>query len=160
MVEDIVRPERQIQLRLPVFLSRISAGFPSPADDYAEEKLDLNEYLIQNPSSTFYVRAVGDSMEGAGIFAGDLVVIDRSQTAVHNSIVMAALNGEFTIKRLLKLKDKIILAPANSQYKPMQIQEGMDFQIWGVATNVIHSLNKMRAQFPSFRGKSSESFKE
>ena len=136
----IKKCEIRKQLSLPLFLSRISAGFPSPADDFLDQSLDLNEHLIKNPSATFYVKAAGDSMERAGIFEGDLIVIDRSKSPTHNSIVMAVVSGEFIIKRLLLLNGKIILSPENPKYKPIEIKDGMDFEIWGVATNVIHSL--------------------
>lgn len=132
--------EIKTPLSLPLFLSRISAGFPSPADDFLDQSLDLNEHIIKNPSATFYVKACGDSMEMAGIYEGDLIVIDRSKSPIHNSIVMAIINGEFTIKRLLLQNGKIILAPENPKYCPLEIKEGSDFEIWGVATNVIHSL--------------------
>jgi DNA polymerase V len=96
---------RSKELRLPFFASRLRAGFPSPADDYVEEKIDLNRYLVQHPAATFPVRVDGDSMTGAGIYPGDIAIVDRSLVdsdlnAMHNKIVLAVLDGEFTIKRL------------------------------------------------------------
>ncbi len=140
-ITAIKKIEIKTHLSLPLFLVRAAAGFPSPADDFLDQNLDLNEYIIKNPSATFYVKAAGDSMEKAGIFEGDLIVIDRSKKAVHNSIVLAVINGDFTLKRILFTNaGKIILSPENSKYQSIEITDGMDFEIWGVATNVIHQL--------------------
>ncbi|MCB9480793.1 MAG: translesion error-prone DNA polymerase V autoproteolytic subunit [Desulfobacteraceae bacterium] len=118
----------------------VSAGFPSPAEDYVEGSLDLNRHLIKHPAATFFVRVSGNSMINAGIYPNDILIVDRSIEAVHNKIVIAVLNGELTVKRL-KLKDKeIYLFPENPDYPPIKIEENHDFEIWGVATNVIHSL--------------------
>ncbi len=125
---------------LPVFSSAVSAGFPSPADDYLERHLDLNEHLIEKPAATFFVRANGDSMINAGIFEGDLLIIDRSCEVKNGSIVLAVINGEFTIKRLIKHKDKIFLKAENIKYKTIEIKEEQDFFVWGVALHVIHNL--------------------
>lgn len=127
-------------IKLPFFISRIAAGFPSPADDHVEKHLDLNEYLIQKPAATFYVKVVGDSMKDAGIFNGDLLVVDRSKTAKHGSVVLAIVNGEFTVKRLVKKAGKIFLKAENENFAPLEILEEMDFEIWGVAIHVVHSL--------------------
>lgn len=115
-------------------------GFPSPAEDYTETPLDLNEHLIQNRAATFFVRAQGDSMEGAGIFDGDLLIIDRSVKARHNRIVLVVINGEFTLKRLDQKAGKIRLVPENSKYKPIEVTQEMEFKVWGVATTCIHRL--------------------
>ena len=125
---------------LPFYTEKLSAGFPSPASDYMEKALDLNEYLIKNPSATFFVEITGDSMTGAGIHSGDILIVDRSLEAKHNRIVVAVLNGEFTVKRLSWQKGKIRLIPENPAYDPIEIKEGTEFEIWGVATNVIHKL--------------------
>jgi len=125
---------------LPFYTEKLSAGFPSPASDYMEKALDLNEYLIKNPSATFFVEITGDSMTGAGIHSGDILIVDRSLEAKHNRIVVAVLNGEFTVKRLSWQKGKIKLIPENPAYDPIEIKEGTEFEIWGVATNVIHRL--------------------
>lgn len=140
-ITAIKKLEIKTSLPLPLYLVRAAAGFPSPAEDFLDQSLDLNEYIIKNPSATFYVKAAGDSMEKVGIFEGDLIVIDRSKKAVHNSIVLAVVNGEFTIKRILFTNNgKIILSPENDKYRPIEINDGMDFEIWGVATNVVHQL--------------------
>ncbi|MDD3044689.1 MAG: translesion error-prone DNA polymerase V autoproteolytic subunit [Candidatus Delongbacteria bacterium] len=125
---------------LPFYTEKLSAGFPSPASDYMEKALDLNEYLIKNPSATFFVEITGDSMINAGIHSGDILIVDRSLEAKHNRIVVAVLNGEFTVKRLSWQKGKIKLIPENPAYDPIEIKEGTEFEIWGVATNVIHRL--------------------
>jgi len=103
-VSEIFVPDKNRKVSLPYFVTSISAGFPSPADDYIDKKLDLNEYLIENPSSTFYVRVEGDSMIGAGIYSGDILIVDRSLEAQNRKIVLAILNGEFTVKKLIKNK--------------------------------------------------------
>jgi DNA polymerase V len=128
------------ELSLPLFASTVSAGFPSPADDYIETALDLNEFLIKRPAATFFVRVSGQSMIGAGINPGDILIVDRSLTPKNNSIVIAVLNGELTVKRILLDAHKIKLMPENSDFPTIEIQEGMDFTVWGVVTTVIHSL--------------------
>lgn len=129
-------------LQLPLFSSTVSCGFPSPADDYLESVLNLNEKLIPHPSSTFLVKADGDSMVGAGIFAGDFLIVDKSITATHNQIVVAIINGEFTIKRLIYRFPKTFLQAENARYKPIEILPEMNFQIWGVVTCAIHEFLK------------------
>ena len=121
-------------------MTRVSAGFPSPADDYLEDRLDLNHYLIKHPSATFFVRAAGDSMVDAGIHSGDVLVVDRSLDPGNNSVVIAVINGEMTVKRMMNSGGKLFLVPANPRYRPIEIQEGMDFEVWGVVTSVIHRL--------------------
>lgn len=125
---------------LTLFSNKVPAGFPSPADDHADEKLDINDHLIKNPSSTFYVRVSGDSMIGAGIHPNDLLVVDRSLKPESGKIIIAVLNGELTVKRLRQRRSKLTLVSENPNYQPIPIFEEMDFSIWGVVTNVIHSL--------------------
>ncbi len=125
---------------LPLYLSQIKAGFPSAADDYLDKNLDLNEHLIKHPASTFFVKVKGDSMIGAGIHSGDMLIVDRSQEAKHGKIVVAIINGEFTVKRLQKKKETVYLLPENPNYKPIEVVKGMDFEIWGVVLHVIHSV--------------------
>lgn len=125
---------------LPLFLERVSAGFPSPADDYMEDRLDLNRYLVKHPAATFFVRASGDSMRGAGIRSGDILVVDRSLEPGNNSVVIAVINGELTVKRIMKSREKLFLIPENESYRPIEIRDGMDFEVWGVVTTVIHAL--------------------
>ena len=122
----------------PLFSCGVSAGFPSPADDYIDRKLDLNELLIANPAATFFVRAAGDSMTGAGINNGDILIVDRSLEASNGKIVIAILNGELTVKRLLQTTTSCKLVAENPNYPAFEINEESDFQIWGVVTSVIH----------------------
>lgn len=124
------------ELNIPLYLSKVQAGFPSPAEDYMESKLDLNKYLVNRPASTFFVRATGDSMIEAGIREGDILVVDRSLEAVNNKIVIAVVEGEFTVKKY-KLYDKVpYLVPENNKYPKIKL--GNDAEIWGIVTAVIH----------------------
>jgi DNA polymerase V len=118
--------------------STVRAGFPSPAEDHIEKKLDLNELLIPRPASTFLVRVEGDSMIDANIQPGDVLIVDRSQKAGDGSIVIAVLNGEFTVKRIVRKEDGLFLLPENGAYSPIPIDPDADFQIWGVVTYIIH----------------------
>lgn len=126
------------KVSLPLFSSRVQGGFPSPAEDYIEKQLDLNELLIEHPVATFYVRVEGDSMIGAGIHSGDLLVVDRSLNAQSGKIVVAVYNGEFTVKRFMKKGAGLFLQPENEGYPTIPVKEGDDFQVWGVVTYVIH----------------------
>jgi DNA polymerase V len=139
-VEAVYAPDLSTRYALPVFLGRLPAGFPSPADDYIEGKLDLNRHLIKHPAATFFVRVTGDSMIGAGIHSGDLLVVDRSLDAVDGHVIVAALDGELTVKRLFKRGGLLRLLPANSEYQPIEILTQQTFEIFGVVTNVIHAL--------------------
>ncbi len=123
---------------LILFGEPVTAGFPSPASDYMEGKLDLNEHLVKHPAATFFVRASGDSMTGAGIFHGDILIVDRALKAVHSNIVIASINGEFTVKRLRIEAGRILLTPENPHHRSIDVAEGSDFRIWGVVTYVIH----------------------
>lgn len=135
------------RLLLPLFTSHIEAGFPSPADDYVDEtKIDLNELCIENPSSTFLAWVHGESMIGAGINPGDLLVIDKALEAQDKQIVLAILNGEFTLKRLRIRGPRYYLHPENPAYQPIEIQEGMDFEIWGVVVSIIRVLNSSKGK--------------
>jgi DNA polymerase V len=129
-----------MSLRLPLVLARISAGFPSPADDFIDKTLDLNEHLVRHPAATFFVRVAGNSMIGAGIHQGDLLIVDRSLEAQDGKIVIAILNGELTVKRFRKKFGKVFLWPENSNYQPIEIKDGAQFEIWGVVAHVIHSV--------------------
>ena len=134
LIEPKVNPSK---LYLPFFQSLVQAGFPSPAEDFTDTKLDLNQFLIKHPSSTFFVRVAGDSMIEAGIFENDLVIVDRSLTPTSGQIILAVVEGEFTIKKFVKQKNDIWLYPANSNYQPLKILEGTVFQVWGVVTYTI-----------------------
>jgi DNA polymerase V len=126
-------------LKLPLYLSKVSAGFPSPAEDNIAEKLDLNEYLIKHPAATFLVRASGNSMINAGIFENDILIVDRSLPPTDGKIVIVAIDGQLTVKRLKKHDNgSITLLAENPHYKAINIQEGNEIHIWGVVTNVIH----------------------
>ena len=129
------------RLRLPLASDSVAAGFPSPADDYIDTGIDLNEVLIRHPSSTFFLRVSGDSMTGAGIQHGDLLVVDRSLEARPGRIVVAVLDGAFTLKRLARHQGRLRLEAANSAYPPLELHRCGDVQIWGVAIHVIHSLS-------------------
>ena len=121
-----------------LFSSGVSAGFPSPAEDYIEQRLDLNELLIQNPSATFFVRVNGDSMIGAGINHDDILIVDRSLEPISGKIVIAIVDGEFTVKRLIKNNDTCRLVAENPDYPPIEITEDSACEIWGVVTSSIN----------------------
>ena len=126
--------------RLPLFSASVACGFPSPADDYIEASLDLNELVIAHPEATFYVRASGDSMKHAAICDGDILVVDRAQTPDNHSIIVAILEGAFTVKRLYRRDERIYLLSANPSYQPIRVTEAMGFQVWGVVTYCIHRM--------------------
>ncbi len=122
----------------PLVVSSVSAGFPSPADDYIEGRLDLNQHLIRHPAATFFVRVDGDSMIDAGIHPGDILIVDRALEPKDRNVVIANINGELTVKRIRIKYKKILLMPENENYPPLPIPADMDFQVWGVVTYVIH----------------------
>ena len=124
----------------PLLVSRIHAGFPSPADDYVDQTLDLNTHLISHPAATFYVRVRGHSMLGAGIHDGDLLIVDRALTPRLGRIVVAMVNGEFTVKRLTRRRSQIWLTAEHPDYPPIRLQEDIEDRIWGTVTYVIHAL--------------------
>ena len=126
------------ELPLPLYLAPVSAGFPSPAEDYLDRALDLNELLISNPAATFYVRASGDSMRDAGIQTGDLLIVDRAIEPRPGKIVIAAVDGELTVKRLRTKDGRLYLAPENPAYPCLEVSPEASFEIWGVVTCVIH----------------------
>lgn len=137
-IAAIYEVDRKSKVVRPLFLSGVSAGFPSPAEDYIDRKLDLNDLLIKNPAATFFVRVAGDSMTGAGINHDDILVVDRSLEATSGRIVIAAYNGELTVKRLMHDKDSIRLVAENPNYAPLIIDKDNGCEIWGVVTSVIH----------------------
>ena len=135
--------EISTQLELSLFCSKISAGFPSPAEDAVELSLDLNNLIVAHPSSTFFVRVEGESMSGAGIVSGDMLVVDRSLTPKSGDIVVAILEGEFTVKRWLKRNNSWLLLPENNSFNEIEISPGSsehNFEIWGVVTYAVHCL--------------------
>jgi SOS-response transcriptional repressors (RecA-mediated autopeptidases) len=127
-------------LELPLFTFKVPAGFPSPADDHLEASIDLNQQYIDHPAATFFVRVQGHSMKDAGIYSGDMLIVDRSLEPKSDSIVIAVVNGELTVKRLVIENQQVWLKPENTDYEPLQITEEMDLHIWGVVAHVIHSL--------------------
>ena len=128
---------------IPYLLSRISAGFPSPADDYIENNLSLSELLIRNHLSTFLMKTSGDSMMDVGINDGDILVVDRSIEPKNRDIVIAILEGNLTVKRLLfKTNGSVVLKSENTAYKDIKIPESADLEIWGVVTSAIHQFIK------------------
>lgn len=126
---------------IPLFGHAVAAGFPSPADDYVEDRLDLNQLLIQNKTATFFLRVKGDSMIGAGIHDGDIIVVDRSVEPVDRAVVVAVVDGELTIKRLVWRNGIAELHAENPKYTPIRFKEGQELTIWGVVTSSVHSVN-------------------
>jgi len=124
--------------RLPLFISKVAAGFLSPADDYVEKTLDLEELLIEKPAATFFVRAQGDSMLGAGIHPNDILVVDRSKEPMPDKIVICAVNGELTVKRLIFTDSQCRLKAENPAYPDIALTEDLETVFWGTVTNVIH----------------------
>lgn len=131
---------KRISISIPLYQSSIKAGFPSPAEDYIEKTLDFNEYLVAHPVATFTVRVSGHSMTGAGIHDGDLLIVDRALTPSHDKVVIAVLDGELTVKRLMKKGQKVFLVAEHPDYKPIEVQGESSFEIWGVVTYVIHKV--------------------
>lgn len=140
IVESVLWPDRSTKWARPLFLASVSAGFPSPAEDYIEGRLDLNRHLIKHPAATFFVRVAGDSMIGAGIHPGDILVVDRALEPQDSNVVIAVIDGELTVKRISQRHGKLFLVPDNQAYEPLEILEEMEFEVWGVVTSVIHNL--------------------
>jgi DNA polymerase V len=138
----IYKSEQKISHRIPLLEGVVRAGFPSSAENYVDKALDLNELIIRSPSSTFFIRVKGSSMEKAGIKNNDILVVDRSVQACDNKIVIARINDELTVKRIRRVGDHLFLIPdsTDQEYKPIKITEGMDFEVWGVVTYVIHQV--------------------
>ncbi len=134
----IARATKQTHMPRPLFVTTVSAGFPSPADDFVEDKLDLNELLIAHPSATFFIRVDGDSMLGAGITSGDILIVDRALQPNDNNIIIAVLDGELTVKRMRLDGGRIVLMPENPDFEPLVVTPEMQFDVWGVVTSVIH----------------------
>lgn len=128
-------------IKAPLLQERVPAGFPSPANDYLGKTLDLNEYLIKHPAATYFVRVEGSSMIDAGINSGDLLIVDRAIEPRDGSIVVAAINGDFTVKRVKSHSGGLYLVSENTSFSPIKITEDMDFEIWGVVTHAIHDVS-------------------
>jgi len=138
-VAGVYLPDRRTRWSRPLILCRVPAGFPSPAEDYVEGRIDLNRDLIKHPLSTFYVRVSGDSMIGAGIMPGALLVVDRAVEAHDGHVVVARINDELCVKRLSMGDDaRICLLSENEHYAPIEIKEGMEFEVWG---RVLYSIS-------------------
>jgi len=133
-------PDTSTKLERPLFMVPVRAGFPSPAEDYIEPKLDLNSHLVKHPAATFFVKVAGDSMIDAGIHPGDILIVDRSLEPADKKVVIAVVDGDLTVKRIRMKDAKVFLAPENGNYAPIQLEGGMNVEIWGVVTNVIHRL--------------------
>jgi DNA polymerase V len=140
-VLDFFTADVTTTLELPFAGTGISAGFPSPAEEFEEISLDLNKALVKHPAATFYARVKGSSMTDAGIRDGDLLVIDKAIDPGEGDIAVCFLDGEFTVKRIALKSDGMYLMPANSAFKPIRINEESEFQIWGIVTYIIHKSN-------------------
>ena len=140
MVDQVLSFVKTGAKPLPLFSCAVAAGFPSPADDHLEGSLDLNEHLIKHPSATFFVRVSGDSMIKAGIHEDDILVVDRSIEPRNGKIIIAAVEGQLTVKRLNRTKTQTFLMPENDAYAPIPIADDNDMVIWGVVTSVIHQV--------------------
>lgn len=138
----MVKIKKKVEIYPPLFDSPVPAGFPSPAADYIEKFLDLNELIVKHPSSTFFVKVTGKSMVDANIFPGDIIAVDRSLEAQNNSIILAILDGEFTVKRFYKDRKTIILYPENKNFEPITVLQDHDFEVWGVVTYIIHEAKR------------------
>ena len=139
-VTKVYWPDRATKCARPLFMVSVSAGLPTPAEDYVEGRLDLNSHLIKHPAATFFVRVAGDSMIDAGIHPGDILVVDRALEPKDRSVVIAVVDGELTVKRIARPAEHIFLVPDNRAYEPLEIKPDMEFEVWGVVTSVIHHL--------------------
>ena len=143
-LEEVSTPQpvfvSDVGVLLDVRSWKVPAGFPSPAADHAQERIDLNKQLIRNKEATYIFRVKGDSMIGAGIYEGDALLVDRSMDPKHNNIVIAQLNNEFTVKRFYRRGGVVKLVPENNMYLPRLIKEEDDFMVWGVVTFNLHKL--------------------
>ena len=143
MVKDVARPQSVSSgdTAIPMYSSSPSAGFPAPGDDQVERVLDINDLVVKNPASTFFVRVEGDSMEGAGIFSGDVLVVDRSRESKDGVIVVAAINGEMVVKRIIKTSSRsgLELVSENDEYAPIVVGEDEDCTVWGVVVGSVRT---------------------
>ena len=134
--------EKRTTLKLPLVSASVEAGFPSPADDHLERGIDLNEELIRNPAATFLVRVKGESMRDAGIHSGDTLIVDKSVIPADRQIVVAMIDGEFTVKRFRKMNGRVYLEAANDSFAPIEVGENQELTIWGAVTYIIHQARK------------------
>lgn len=140
LIEPILQFVKNKGYQLPLYSSKVAAGTPFPAEDQIDTIIDLNELVVKNTQATFLVRASGESMIDAGIHDNDILVVDRSINPSHGKIVIAAVDGQLTVKRLYQEKNNLFLMPENKKFKPIKIKEGNEMVIWGVVTNVIHAV--------------------
>lgn len=139
-IAEPVLYEARADVTVPAFASCVSSGFPSPADDYLDRPLDFNDLLIEHPAATFAVRVAGDSMEGVGIFASEIAVVDRAVNPVDGCIALGILDGEFTIMRYPARAGELVLEAANQAYEPIRITEAREFEVWCVVRHSIRML--------------------
>ncbi|QJB58403.1 translesion error-prone DNA polymerase V autoproteolytic subunit [Pseudodesulfovibrio sp. zrk46] len=125
---------------IPLAWGSVAAGFPSPAEEYLEKPLDLNDYVAPRPEATYFVRVSGDSMIGAGIHHDDILVVDRSQSPRPGNVVIALVDGEFTVKRLTRTEDGLALSPENPEYSVIHLTPETEFEVWGVVRHVVHKV--------------------
>ena len=137
---EFYTPDTDNSLEITLAQTGISAGFPSPADDFKEYKISLDKTLVRNKEATFYARVSGQSMVGAGLDDGDLLVVDKSLEPEHNKIAVCFIDGEFTVKRLKVTSEAVYLHPENPAYEPIKVTDGNDLQIWGIVTHVIKKM--------------------
>lgn len=133
-------PDQENALELPFVAGGIKAGFPSPAIDFEDNKMSLDKFLVKNHEATFYAKADGDSMIGAGIDDGDIMIIDRSLLPADNKIAVCCIDGEFTVKRIKIEKEGIYLIPENKDFQPIHVTESNQFIVWGIVTYVIKAI--------------------
>ena len=132
--------DSEVLKSIPLYEQTVQAGFPSPADDFLDLDINLQDFLIKHPSATFCVRVNGSSMEKANIYSGDVMIVDKSLSPKNNSIVLAVIDSEFTVKRIKKNGTKLYLNPENDAFNPIEITEEMNFNVWGVVTHIIHEV--------------------
>lgn len=135
----IVVPKTPLETGEMPYFESVAAGFPSPAEDYKEEQLDLNKLLVKNKVATFFIKVEGDSMVNAGIYPNDILIVDRSLTAKPNDVIIAYIEGNLTCKRYIKAGHRSFLIPENANYQPIELLPSTDFRVWGVVTRVIHT---------------------
>lgn len=142
MVRIIAQPARRpdAPAARPLFAFKVPAGFPSPADDYAEGRLDLNDFLVEHEAATFYVRVQGDSMTGAGILDGDILAVDRALEPRHGDAVVAVIDGELMVKELDLQHGRVRLLPRHPAFRPIELADGQELNIWGVVKGVVRKL--------------------
>ncbi len=139
-IDSIYQINRITDHKIPLYEAKVSAGFPSSAENYLEKSLDLNDLLVKHPAATFFVRVKGDSMIKAGINSNDILIVDRALSFSHNQVVIARIADELTVKRIQYNGKKLFLIADNDNYKPIEITPEMDFEVWGVVIYVIHQV--------------------